>query len=98
MQYTLYDLRSKSVVNIRDGVNFGCVDDVLIDSDSAQVVSLIIYGKKKFFGLLGREPDFVVAWSDIKIIGSDVVLISVDDNLKNSQQASKKNFIKNLFN
>ena len=98
MQYTLYDLRSKSVVNIRDGVNFGCVDDVIIDSDDAKVVSLVIYGKKKLFGLLGREPDFVVAWNDIKIIGSDVVLISVADNLKNSHHSSKNNFIKTLFN
>lgn len=97
MQYTLYDLRDKSVVNIKDGVNFGRVDDVIIDSESAKVVSLVIYGKKKLFGLLGREPDFLVSWSDIKIIGSDVVLISVDV-LQNAQTSSKKNFIKMLFN
>ena len=97
MQYTLFDLRDKNVVNIRDGVNFGCVDDVVIDSETAKVISLIIYGKKKLFGLLGREPDFIVSWSDIKIIGSDVVLISVD-NLKNSHLSNKKNFIKTLFN
>lgn len=97
MQYTLNDLRDKSVVNVRDGVNFGCVDDIVVDSETAKVVSLVVYGKKKLFGLFGREPDFVVSWSDIKIIGSDVVLISVD-NLKNTHLLTKNNFLKTLFN
>lgn len=98
MQYTLYDLRDKSVVNVKDGVNFGCVDDVVIDAEKAQVVSLVIYGKKKLFGLLGREPDFVVSWNDIRVIGNDVVLVSVD-SLQNSNLAhGKKSFIKTLFN
>ena len=96
MQYTLYDLRDKSVVNVKDGVNFGRVDDVVIDSDSAKIVSLVIYGRKKFFGLLGREPDFLISWDDIKIIGSDVVLISVDV-AQNAQSAGKKNLVKMIF-
>ena len=96
MQYTLYDLRDKSVVNVKDGVNFGRVDDVVIDSESAKIVSLVIYGRKKFFGLLGREPDFLISWDDIKIIGSDVVLISVDVS-QNAQSASKKNLVKMIF-
>ena len=96
MQYTLYDLRDKSVVNVKDGVNFGRVDDVVIDSESAKIVSLVIYGRKKFFGLLGREPDFLISWDDIKIIGSDVVLISVDVS-QNAQSAGKKNLVKMIF-
>ena len=96
MQYTLYDLRDKSVVNVKDGVNFGRVDDVFIDSESAKIVSLVIYGRKKFFGLLGREPDFLISWDDIKIIGSDVVLISVDV-AQNAQSAGKKNLVKMIF-
>lgn len=96
MQYTLYDLRDKSVVNVKDGVNFGRVDDVVIDSESAKIVSLVIYGRKKFFGLLGREPDFLISWDDIKIIGSDVVLISVDV-AQNAQSAGKKNLVKMIF-
>ena len=96
MQYTLYDLRDKSVVNVKNGVNFGRVDDVVIDSESAKIVSLVIYGRKKFFGLLGREPDFLISWDDIKIIGSDVVLISVDV-AQNAQSAGKKNLVKMIF-
>lgn len=97
MHYTLEDLQDKSVVNVKDGVNFGCVDDVVIDADTAQVVSLVVYGKRKFFGLFGREPDLMISWDDIKLIGGDVVLISVD-NLQNSHLINgKKNIFKQLF-
>lgn len=99
MHYTLEELREKSVVNIIDGVNFGCVDDIVIDSENARVISIVVYGKKKFFGIFGRGPDLLISWTDIKIIGSDVILISVD-NLQNSNSFlgnNKKNFINQLF-
>lgn len=97
MQYTLEDLKDKSIVNVKDGVNFGCVDDVLIDSETAKVMSLVVYGKKKFFGLFGREPDLIISWDDIKLIGDDVVLINVA-NLQNSYLINgKKNVLNQLF-
>ena len=97
MHYTLEDLQEKSVVNVNDGINFGCVDDVLIDTDTAKIISLVIYGKKKFFGLFGRDPDLMISWDDIKLIGGDVVLISVD-NLQNAHLTNgKKNILKQLF-
>ena len=42
MTYTLEELREKSVINIKDGVNFDCVDDLEVDITNAKVVSIII--------------------------------------------------------
>ncbi len=98
MTYTLEELREKSVVNIKDGVNFGCVDDLVIDITNAKVVSIIIYGKKKFFGLLGRDPDTIIDWNDVTTIGSDVVLVNVEIAQSSySNSGNKKNFVKMLF-
>ena len=30
------------------------------------------------FGLLGREPDTVIPWRDIEMIGGDIVLVKCD--------------------
>ena len=53
----------------------GNIDDAEINLETAEVVSLVIYGRLRLFGLLGREEDIVVECGDIKVVGSDVVLV-----------------------
>ena len=74
----LEDLKNKSVVNIKNGVNLGFVDDISFDTYSSQVLSLVIYGRKRFFGIFGREEDILIPWDNIKIIGDDVVLVNIE--------------------
>lgn len=92
----LEDLKNKSVINVKNGANLGFVDDIVLDTFSAKVISLVIYGRKRFFGLLGREEDVLIAWDKIKIIGDDVVLVNVDC-LPNQNLITKKNFFSRLF-
>ena len=97
MMCKLEDLKNKNVVNIKNGANLGFVDDVVIDSVSSKVVYIVIYGRKRFFGLFGREEDVLVSWQDITIIGDDVVLVS-SDFLQNSNGLNKKkSFFKSFF-
>ena len=49
------DLRYKEVVSLADGARFGYVGDMEVDLDSGQVRALVVPGRRKFFGLLGRE-------------------------------------------
>ena len=72
------ELRCKEVINVRDGIKLGYVDDVEIDGCSAAVVSVVIFGKSRFFGLFGREDDIVIPWDDIKVIGSETVLVNTE--------------------
>ncbi len=70
------DLRHKEVINRRNGCRIGCVDDVEVDTVSAKLVAIIIYGKPRFFGLFGRYDDLVIRWENIDLIGEDTILIS----------------------
>ena len=98
MTYILEELREKSVVNIKDGVNFDCVDDLEVDITNAKVVSIIIYGKKIFFGLLGRDPDTIIDWNDVTTSGSDVVLVNVEIAQSSySNSGNIKNFCQNVI-
>lgn len=78
MNCRIVDLRNKDVVNCKDGTRLGFVCDVEVDTCSARLISIIIYGRLKCFGLLGREDDIVINWCDIEVIGEDTILVSCD--------------------
>ena len=71
----IVDIKNKEVISIKDGCRIGCVNDVEVDMLNARLVAIIVYGKLKFFGILGREEDIVIKWEDIKVIGEDTVLV-----------------------
>lgn len=70
------DLRHKQIVNIRDGTCLGCVDDMEIDMANARVISVIIYGRLKWLGLLGRYDDIYIKWENIQVVGEDTILVN----------------------
>ena len=74
----LYELCERDVVSVKNGANLGRVDDLRVDETTARVQSLVIYGRLKWFGLLGREEDLSIPWEEIVTIGSDVVLVNTD--------------------
>ncbi|MBQ9903029.1 MAG: YlmC/YmxH family sporulation protein [Clostridia bacterium] len=76
MNCRIVDLRNKEVINIKDGVRLGYVSDVEVDTCDAKLVAIIIYGRARFFGLLGREDDCIIDWCDIEVIGEDSILVN----------------------
>lgn len=70
------DLRHKEVINSKTGCRLGCVDDVEIDTVTAKLVSIVIYGRPRFFGLFGRCDDLVIRWDHISLIGEDTILVN----------------------
>ena len=70
------DIRNKEVINIRSGRKLGYPDDFEFDSCTAKLCRLIICGKAKFFGIFGREPDIIIPWRDVEIIGADAILVT----------------------
>lgn len=71
----IVDLRNKEVINVRDGSRIGCVNDVEVDIKCAKVVAIVIYGRLKLFGILGREEDIVIKWENIEVVGEDTILV-----------------------
>lgn len=88
------ELFSKDIINIKDGMRVGSVDDLEIDTIKAEVKSLVVFGRRRMFGLLGRDEDIVLKWDDINIIGEDVILV----NLPFTPTGRKKRkYLDNLF-
>ena len=66
---TFRELCSKEVVQLKDGACLGRVDDVELDADTARIGSLLLLGRPRLFGLLGRDETLTIPWADIERIG-----------------------------
>lgn len=75
MECRVADLRYKEIIDISDGTRYGFVSDVELDTASGQVRALVIRGRLRLLGLLGREADLVFPWSSVKRWGEDIVLV-----------------------
>lgn len=75
MECRAAELRYKEVIDIRDGTRYGCVGDVELDTATGQISALVVYGRLRWLGLLGREEDLVFPWSSVKRFGEDLVLV-----------------------
>ena len=74
------ELRDRQVVNINDGNVLGFVGDVELDTSNGRLSALVIYGRPKAMGFLGREDDIIIPWEDIDVLGSETILVKC--NLK----------------
>ncbi len=79
------ELQYKEVVDISDGTRYGYIGDVELNCETGAVESVVIAGRTRAFGLLGREADTVFRWTDIKRIGNDIILVESD-----GQKAKKR--------
>ena len=70
------DMHNKEVINICDGMRLGRVDDVEVDTCTAQLVSIVIYGQTRCLGLFGHEEDIVIGWKEIEVIGEHTILVN----------------------
>ena len=77
MSCRIDELKNKQVVSVGDGCVLGFVSDVELNIDTGELISIIIYGRSRFFGFFGRE-DIVIPWKDIKVIGNETILVSTD--------------------
>ena len=75
MDTRIAELRYKEVISVEDGSRYGYVGDMEVDLESGQVRALVIPGRRRFFGLLGREEDKVIHWGAIKRFGEDIILV-----------------------
>ena len=78
MRCRVGDMRHKEVINMKDGSRLGAVCDAEIDTNTASLTAIIIYGRLKFLGIMGREDDIVIGWNKIQVIGDDIILVNFD--------------------
>ncbi|MGN0976051.1 MAG: PRC-barrel domain-containing protein [Gemmiger sp.] len=72
---TIQELSRKDVIRARSGENLGRVDDICFDTATARIRSVILRGRGRLFGLMGREEDLEIPWEQINSIGADVIMV-----------------------
>lgn len=76
---SLSELRTKDVVNTRDGKLLGKVMDIEFCLSSGQVEAIVVPGETNFMlTLRGEKCGIVIPWNRIIKIGDDVILVDVD--------------------
>jgi len=75
----LSELAGKRIINLFDGELLGSVgdSDLLIDPDSGRIVELLVPQGK---GRRGSGRQLSVPWSAVKKIGSEILVVEVEDN------------------
>lgn len=88
MLYSIADFKNKQVVSVETGTVLGYVGEIEIDTDSGKVANLIIFGRQKLYGMLGREDDIQIPWENIEVIGEETVLVKGAVLYKNYKRKS----------
>ena len=82
----LAELRYKEIINICTGHRLGYVCDVEIDMSCGKLLALIVPGRCRFFGLFGREEDYIIPFENISRIGDDIILAEVQGEYKRGKK------------
>lgn len=98
---SLNEIKKKEVIDVDTGEKLGFIDDIEVDTVTSSVRTLTIYGRKSIFSLYPKEPDIIIKCNEIKLIGTDTILVSFPKNSHKSNDEdnvkSKKIVYKNLF-
>jgi YlmC/YmxH family sporulation protein len=76
----LSELIGKEIVNFYDGARLGTVNesDLVIDSLSGQVESILLPGRGGLISLLGKKGPVVIPWQAVCKIGSEVIVVDLE--------------------
>lgn len=83
------ELKYKEVIDIHTGFRLGYVCDLEFEDKEGRICSLITPGRARFFGLLGREDDYVLPWCSIVRIGSDIILVEAKGEFMRRKRRSR---------
>lgn len=89
MQCRFSEFRYKEVINVRTGSRLGYVCDAEFQSPEGRITALVVPGKAKYFGLLGREDDYILPWECISRVGDDLILVESDRGIRRGKTKSK---------
>ena len=90
MNCRFFDMRCKEVINICDGCRLGYVGDVECALPDGRVTAIIVPGPCRFFGLFGREEDYVIPFENISRIGDDIILAQVEGEYRRGRKEKRR--------
>lgn len=97
MTYKFTEFSNKEIVNVKNGIKIGFADDIVFDTETAKATAIIVYGRNRFFGLLGRDEDMIIEWENIEMIGEDTILVN-REGIFYERKVLKNNLFEKIFN
>ena len=90
METRIAELRYKEVISVTDGSRFGYVGDMEVDLDTGRVTALVVPGRLRLLGLLGREEDRYVPWDAVRRFGQDIILVEEEPRPRLGERRRRK--------
>lgn len=78
MEERISDLSLREVIDLDSGRRLGRVRDALVDTGTGRVTALIVPGRLRCLGLLGREEEILLPWETLEKLGEDILLVRRD--------------------
>ena len=83
------DFRYKEVINVRTGTRMGYVCDAEFQYPEGTIKALVVPGKARYFGLMGREDDYILPWECISRVGEDIILVEGDRGIRRGKRPKR---------
>lgn len=87
MGCTTLDLREKDVINMCDGKNLGCVDELEIDPECGRVTAIIV-SPESLKCMLFSKNKLRIPWDKIIRIGCDTILVDAPQEQNKGNECS----------
>ena len=81
--------RNKEVINVRDGLRMGYVCDIMVNVATGEITAIMVPGTYRFFGLFGREDDYIIPWNAIKRVGDDIIIVEIEGEYPREKRKRK---------
>ena len=94
---TFRELSKKEVVQLKEGACLGRIDDMVIDPETARVEKLLMLGRPKLCGLLGRDETLVIGWDEIQKIGANALLLTTKLPGDDAREVKKPGLLERLL-
>ena len=93
MQIRFSALGCREVISLCSGARLGYVTDLELEEDTGRILSLIVPGPGRFFGLFGSAEEYVIPWPCIRRIGGDLILVEIQpEECRRTREKPKKFF------
>jgi YlmC/YmxH family sporulation protein len=80
------EFRYKEVISVKTGTRLGYVCDAEFQAAEGRISALVVPGKAKYFGLLGREEDYILPWECITRVGEDIILVESEASIRRGKR------------
>jgi YlmC/YmxH family sporulation protein len=81
--YSINNLRMMEVIDVNSGSKLGYIKDIKIDCEAHRIISILIPVQRTSW--FNKFDAVEIEWSKVKKVGVDVILVEVEDMLRDEE-------------